>query len=158
MKFTKREVPKGEGNGTSNYLKIADGQSATGVFRGEVHEFYQSWPKGGDKQIFAKPTPGASARFKLNFVTHEGDKVVAKVWEFGLTVYNMLAEISEAYPLENTKVKISRRGVDKNTQWMIIPLGPLDKKGLATIEACPLEVLNGSQTAQTTESEPEVPF
>lgn len=161
MKFTKREAPKNEGIGASNFLKVADGQSVQGVFRGEVHEFYQSWPRGGEKQIFDKPTPGASSRFRLNFVTQEDGKFVAKVWEFGLTVYNQLAEISEAYPLEVTKVKISRRGVDKNTQWMIIPLGPVDKKALPTIEAVNLNILNGQATTQESAPEKEddeIPF
>lgn len=159
MKFTKREMPNREGNGISNYLKMDDGQNVTGVFRGEVHEFYQTWPPGGQKQIFDVPTTGASPRFKANFVMHEDGKFVAKVWEFGLTVYNQLAEISENYNIEETKVKITRRGVSKSTQWMIIPLGPVDKKALAPIKAVELNILNGqaSQPAQETTGD-EAPF
>jgi hypothetical protein len=155
MKFTKREVPKGEGNGTSNYLKVGDGKSVTGVFRGEVHEFWQSWPRGGTKQVFGEPTPGASSRFKINFVTSEDKRLVAKVWEFGLTVYNQMAELSENFDLETTSVKISRRGMDKNTQWIIIPLGPIDKKALKGIEAVGLNVLDGGYASA---HEPPIPW
>lgn len=157
MKLVKREVPKSEGNGTSNYLKISDGQNATGVFRGEVYEFWQNWPKGGEKQVFNEPTPGASSRFKVNFVTNEDGKAVAKVWEFGLTVYNMLAEIGENFELDQTKVKISRRGSGKETQWIIIPLGPLDAKGLKSVSAVPLNLLEVGASAKQ-EEEKDVPF
>lgn len=160
-KLTKREVPKSEGNGASNFLKIADGKSAMGVFRGEIFEYWQKWPKGGQKQIFNEPTMGAASRFRFNFVTKEDGKVVAKVWEFGLTVYNMLAEISENFDLEKTNIKISRRGVDKNTQWIIIPLGAVDEKNIKAIEAVPLNILEVSdQPKDTTPSadSSEVPF
>lgn len=160
MKFTKRELPKHEGNGSSNYLKVEDGKSIQGVFRGEVHEFYQSWPQGGQKMIFDVPTAGASARFKINFVCQDDGKLQAKVWEFGVSVYNQLAELSENFDLEKTKVKITRRGTGKNTQWMIIPLGPAEAKGLKLIEAVPLNVLNGQQSApsQENKADEEPPF
>jgi hypothetical protein len=53
VKFTKREMPRGDGNGGS-YLKVTEGSPVKGVFRGEVHEFYQAWPQGGQKQIFRR--------------------------------------------------------------------------------------------------------
>lgn len=149
MRLTKREGPKSEGNGPSNYLKVGDGQKVSGVFRGECHEFWQVWPQGGQKQVFADPTPGASNRFKANFVVHEDGKFVAKVFEFGLTFYNQLAEIGENYDLETTKIQISRRGLGKATQWMVLPLGPVDKKALPLIEATPLNILNGGQLSES---------
>lgn len=158
-KLIKRDVPKHEGNGTSNYLKISDGKSATGVFRGEIFEFWQSWPKGGTKQIFDEPTAGASSRFRFNFVTREDGKAIAKVWEFGLTVYNMLAEISENFDLETTQIKITRRGTDKNTQWMIIPLGAIPAAGLKEVSAVPLNILNGRDNTPPLPDESErIPF
>jgi hypothetical protein len=153
MKLTKRDVPTSEGNGISNFLKISDGQSATGVFRGECHEFWQSWPKGGQKQVFSEPMPGSQTRFRANFIVHEEGKFVARVWEFGLKVYNMLAEIGENYDLDNTKIKISRRGNDKSTQWIILPLGPVDAKSMPSIKSVELNVLDGSQEGPKTTDE-----
>lgn len=141
MQFKKRAAPKKSDGHSSDYLKVDDGKSVTGVFRGEIFEFYQSWPQGGDKQVFDKPTAGASLRFKANFVVNEGGKYVAKVWEFGLVVYNTLAEIADNFPIETTKIKISRRGLQKDTQWTIIPLGAVDAKALKAIEAVPLNIL-----------------
>lgn len=158
MKFTKRELPKHEGNGSSNYLKLSDGQSSVGTPRGDVYEYWQKWPKGGQKEIFNEPVPGSQSRFKLNFVTKdESGKVVAKVWEFGLTVYNQLAEISENFDMEKTVLKITRRGSGTDTQWIIIPLGPV--ANLKAIESVPLQILNGAQaSAAPSSDEPEIPF
>ena len=144
-KLVKRGAPKTEGNVASNFLKVDDGQSATGIFRGEIFEFWQKWPKGGKKEVFTEPTAGAASRFKVNFVTMEGGKPVAKVWEFGVSVYNMLAELQKDFDLEKTNMKISRRGVDKNTQWMIIPLGAASEDGLKTISQVSLNILDGVQ-------------
>ncbi len=143
MIFTKREV-SARGEGGDLFLKVADGESVIGVFRGEIFEFYQSWPQGGKKTVYSEPTAGASARFKANFVTKdESGKFVAKVWEFGLTVYNQLAEIADEYDITTTKIKLSRRGAGKETVWMILPLlkEPLGPVTLTELAAVPLNLL-----------------
>lgn len=155
MKFTKRAAPTSEGIGAANYLKIGDGQSATGVPRGEVHEFYQRWPQGGTKEIFDVPTAGASARFRINVVVNEDGKPAAKVFEFGMSVYNQLAEISENFEITKTKLKISRKGSGKNTEWFILPLGPVEAKALKAIEAVELNAL-APQSAGAASGELEV--
>jgi hypothetical protein len=136
-------MPKNDGNGGA-YLKLEDGTAVTGVFRGEVFEFFQIWPYGGDKQVFATRVPGSSSRFKINFVTQEGGKFVAKVWEIGLSVYNQLADIAEEYDLEVTKVKITRRGEGKATNYMVLPLikEKIPKAAMAEIEAVKLNALD----------------
>lgn len=145
MKFTKREVSGGVGGGA--FLKIAPGTSVSGVFRGEPFEFWQKWPKGGDKQVFydreEAMAANAKSRFKLNFITKDDEgKLVAKVWEFGLGAYNELAEINAEYPLEETVIKITRKGEGKNTEYTLLPLvrQPLTKKQLAEIDA--VELIN----------------
>jgi hypothetical protein len=149
VKFTKRNIQKSDGNGGS-YLSLKDGESVTVVFRGEIHEFWQSWPYGGEKLVFDKPTAGASSRFKANVVIRENNKFIAKVWEFGLAIYVQLGEINEVYPLERTKLKITRRGADKKTSYMLLPIvaEPLSGQLMAEVEAVPLNILDGK-------SEPE---
>jgi hypothetical protein len=142
MKFTKRETLNRESGGISNYLKLGDGQSVEGVFRGEVFEFYQDWPKGGMKKIYSEPTEGASLRFRANFVVYEDGKYIARVFDFGVTVYNVLADIAENYDIEKTKIKITRRGIEKQTQWMILPLGAIEAKILKSVALVELNVLN----------------
>jgi hypothetical protein len=166
MRLQRREVQSGGGVGTENYLKLADGQSVTGVFRGEAYEFWQKWPKGGEKEIFTEPAPGAKSRFKLNFVIKaENGVLIAKVWEFGLGTYNELAEIHAEYPLPETTIKITRSGTGTNTKYSILPLlkTPLTKAQLAKINEVPLHVLDIQQKPEAIEDAEsvdadEVPF
>lgn len=145
MIFTKREVPKGDGKA---YIKVEAGKNVTGVLRGKVFEFYQIWPYGGEKQVFSEPVPGSSSRFKVNIVVHEGGQFVAKVWEFGLSIYNQLAEYADSVEIETTKIKISRIGEGKKTNWIVVPVikEPLNKKQLAEIDAVELnDLVSGAE-------------
>lgn len=118
MKFTKREIISGEASG--RFIRLKDGESKVGVFRGEVFEFFQKW-ENGRSQVVDAGTPEAKSRFRLNFVTKEDGELKAKVFEFGLTIYNQLADLAEDYDLEQTAVKISRRGTGTDTVYTIFP-------------------------------------
>lgn len=142
MKFPKRATPQSDGISAANYLKIADGQSVTGVLRGNLFEFWQKWPQGGVKEKFAHATPGAIQRFKVNIVIPENGKLAAKVFEFGPRVYDQFSDASAEFDLAKTKIKISRRGSEKNTVWTVMPLGPVDAKALKAIEAINLNILD----------------
>ena len=119
MKFRKREIATGDGKGGA-FLKFKDGESKVGVFRGEVFEFYNVW-EGGKSHVVDADHPQAKSRFRLNFITKEDGELKAKTFEFGLMIYNMLADLSEEYDLEQTAVKITRRGTGTDTVYMIIP-------------------------------------
>lgn len=141
MRFPKRAAPTGEGIGAANYLKVEENTSITCVPRGEVFEFYQKWPKGGVKEVFAEPVPGSGRRYKINVVLQEEGKFVAKVFEFGPRVYDQFADIAEDLKITETKIKISKRGSGKNTQWSVIPLGAADPKALKAIAEVALHEL-----------------
>ncbi len=139
MKFEHVQMKQSDGGGNGGtFLKIDEGKSVNVVFRGDVYKFYQVWPQGGVKQVYSEPTAGASMRFKANVIVQEEGKFIAKVWEFPATVNNMLFEISNEVDITKTKCKISRMGSGKKTQWMIIPLGPLDAKALKLVDAVEL--------------------
>ena len=146
MKFHKFEnKPRGEGN--SNYLKIADGGSVTAVLRGEIHTFYTRWTEGKSETV-SEGTPGAKPRFSVNAIVWDAEakKFVAKTWDFGMIVYEQLADIHAEYPLPTIKVRISRRGTKLDTTYIIMPLlkdeDRLTGKVLADIEAIPLNILD----------------
>lgn len=141
MKFTKREISSSE-NGNGVFLKLKDGESVTGVFRGEVYEFRSKWENGKSKLVDEKD-PEGKTRFRLNFVMREGDKFVPKIWEFGVSVYNQLADINEEYDLTQTKVKLTRRGTGTDTTYSILPLlkEPIPPKVMKEIEDVILNVL-----------------
>jgi len=166
MKFNKREIPSSGTGGGNLFLKIADGQSVTGVLRGENYEFYNKWV-GGKSQLTTADDPEGKSRFRANFVTLEDGKFVPKIWEFGLTVYNQLADMSEEYDLEKTKIKITRRGSGTDTVYMILPIvkEPIPAKVMKEIEA--VELLHLQHKPQTKAEPPsfnpnddddEIPF
>jgi hypothetical protein len=147
MQFTKRELVQGEGGNL--FLKLKDGESVTGVFRGEIYEFYSRWD-GNRSKVTSVDDPEGKSRFRLNFVTKEENKLVAKIWEFGVGIYNQLADLNEDYSLEETKVKITRRGTGTDTTYNILPTkDKLDEKALNAIAEVGLQVLEHKQ---------EVPF
>ncbi len=143
MKFQKKE--KSEAGG--NYLKIKDGESVKGVFRGEIHEFRIKWENNKSIEI-PETDPTRMNRFRLNFIVYEGSKFIAKTWEFGITVYDQLASIHSEYDLQKTKVKITRQGTGTDTAYHVLPLlkEPIAGPVLAAIEAVPLNILNAKKS------------
>ena len=140
MKFEKRDMPAGDGKG-GTFLKFKDGESKVGVLRGEIYEFYQVW-EGNKSHVVDSDHPQAKSRFRLNFVTKEDGELKVKIFEFGLTIYNQLAELSEEYDLEQTAVKITRRGTGTDTVYMIIPAKDQPNASqLKAIQALPLNIL-----------------
>lgn len=121
MKF--KEHASESSTGAGSFLKISDGESISGVFVGEVYEFYTKWV-GGKSLVTASDDADAKLRFRCNFITTEknSEELAVKIWEFPLMIYNQLKEINEEYPLEETKVKITRKGTGTNTEYTIMPL------------------------------------
>ncbi len=106
------------GGGATNFLKLEDKQSVTGVFRGAVHEFNGKW----ENKKFILDPHGISFRFQINFVLRENDIMVAKIFEQGPTVYNQLKELHAEYDLRQTVVKITRIGTGMDTTYSIMPV------------------------------------
>jgi len=143
MKFSKRNL---DDSGPSNYLKLKSGDSVIGVFRGEAYSFWTRWESGKSYASTAGDA-GAKERFKMNIVVKEGEAMVAKTWEFSPTVYNQLALVNEEYPLETTKVKITRHGEKLDTTYSIMPTkDQLSPGQLKSVEAVPLNLLQGKIT------------
>lgn len=119
MKF-REDLP--DGGGASDYLKLKDKESITGVFVGEMYEFFALW-KDKKPLIVPEGTDGAKFRFKVNFVTKEDDNYVAKIFEQGKIVYKQLLEINKEYPLETIAVKITRQGSGQmDTEYLFMPM------------------------------------
>lgn len=152
MKF--KEFPS-----TQNYLKLSAGQSAKGVFRGEPHEFRQHWRNKqsfvctGSDCALCKEGEKSSFRFRLNFIIQENGAYVAKVFEQGKTVYEVLKALHESdYDLEKHAVKITRHGSGTDTTYSIVPLpnGGVTKEFEKELSKVELNNLSG-QTSQPDE-------
>ncbi len=157
MQLKRIEVNRKTDSGS--YLKLSDGESAIGTFRGEVYEKFVVWENGRSKQVSGS-TSGAKSRYTANFICKDGDKYVAKIFEFSPSVYMQLHEINSEYPLETAKVKITRRGMNKETSYVIMPSPKgLSAQELAAIEAVPLQILNSkAETKAKPESASADPF
>lgn len=150
MKFTKRETGDGK---SGKFLKVLDGESVIGVFRGEVYEYYQRWD-GSKYHVCEAGHPDAKPRFRLNFITgRQGEEPVAKIFEFGVTIYNQLAQINEELPIETTKIKISRKGTKQDTEWFLMPLGPANVHAIESIKLLDLEHPSGISKAAPAHAE-----
>lgn len=150
MKLNKRELSAG--GGSDKFLKFKDRESKSVVLRGEIHEFHIKWVNGRSVDALANE-PGAMSRFKVNAVAYEEGKFVARIWEISLTVYNKLCDVNDEYPLEKTKIKITRQGTGTDTEYHVLPLVSqkdiLSPAILAQIEAVPLNILDAKPKTQT---------
>lgn len=117
MQFRK-DLPE---SGSKNYLKLKDKESISGIFMGELHEFFILWENKKSREV-TEGTPDAKFRFRVNFVTKEGAVYVPKIFEQGSIVYRQLAELHEEYDLEKTVVKITRNGTGTDTTYSLLPL------------------------------------
>jgi len=107
---------KAKSKADPNVIRLKDGESVTGVFRGEPVEYYQHrTPDGqyvqavqGEMMNGKKP----QFRFRLNLcVRGENGGFEAKVFENGWKVYEQLAALQESgYDLETTVIRLSRKG------------------------------------------------
>lgn len=148
--------PRQKGGG-KNILKLQDGEKVTGVFSGKAHKYYQHWVGNrGVKCTRAQGTCGPCAnndkgsfRFRVNFLMIEEGKWVAKVFEQGATVYDMLSDLAQEVSLETHKVTITRKGSGKNdTTYSILPVmkgGELTKEELVAAAAVDLNNLSDAQ-------------
>lgn len=129
---------------SGDFLKLKDGESAIGVFRGDLFEYHCKW--NGSKSVKCDESEkGAKFRFRVNFVTKQGDSLKSVIWEQGPNVYNALKALNADYQLEKFFMKITRKGSTMNdTEYMILPVpnGALDEAKEATVAAVPLQDLN----------------
>jgi hypothetical protein len=149
--------PRPKGMGKDNFLKLANGEEVSGVFRGEIYTFRNHWRgkgtpslecSGADCAVCAtKPEKGPSFRFRINFITSKDGKWIAKIFESGGDVYDDLARLDKKFDLSTTVVDLSRTGVDKETRYNVLPRKdiPLTKEMEAQINAVPLLALSAAE-------------
>jgi hypothetical protein len=159
MKFRK-DLPDA-GSGSKNFLKLKDKESVTGIFRGELYEFFTVWEGGKSRQV-PEGTPKAGFRFRINFVLKDGANFVPKIFENGATVYKQLEELHAEYGLDSIVVKLTRNGDGMDTTYSIMPMikQTITKETaeyLSKLELLPLESKDQNGPA-TNVSGDEIPF
>lgn len=146
MRFTRREVSNGDGGGNI-FLKLKDGESVNGVLRGEIYEFYAKWVQGRGYVLVDESDPEGKSRYRINIIVREENRFVAKIWEFGITVNNQVADIqadleAAKEKLDETKLKITRHGGGTSTEYNVLASREkMTPKMLKEIAAVPLNIL-----------------
>lgn len=159
MKFKKFD---NQGGGPSLYLKIGEDKPVVVIVRGEFYEFYALWTEG-KSSIVAAGTPGAKIRFKVNALVHENGRFVAKIWEFGMSIYEQLDQANQiisdlGMKITETRLHVTRRGQKLDTEYTVRPLLKADQrinpKELTEIESIDLNVLDKGSVPQFEEPMP----
>ena len=114
----------GSGGIGQHLIRLKDGDTVPGVFRGEIVRFYQHWSANGqpsvcagrDKCQLCGQGEKGIGRFRINFLIQENGAWVAKIFEAGRKVFDQLTALNKDMPLEKLKVRVSRSGSGKQTQ------------------------------------------
>lgn len=116
------------GNIDKTFLKLDNGQSVVGCFRGELMHFHSRW-EDGRSQTCDKDAENAQFRFRVNFVFKERGFIhdnqgffASRIFENGIVAYEQICELVDEFDLENTWVRIKRVGNDKFTRYEIEPI------------------------------------
>lgn len=165
MKFN---AIRGESDEGGDFIRLKDGDSVRGVFRGDPFVFRQHWVgqstircpdndtcercKAGEKPAF---------RFKLNFIVKENDQLAVKVLEQGWKLYQALNDLQAGgWDLEKNFVVIKRTGKGKNdTVYSAnpVPNGTLGPEGLKSVEALTLTNFSEQPQREPGEDSDDIP-
>lgn len=144
------------------FVKLSDGKSVVGVFRGDPEIFYQVYEEGKYK-VVSQAHPQAQFRFSINFITKENGALVAKVFQGNWHDHESLRALHEEFDLENTFVKVTQSGErqTKRLNFMPMPKHKPDAKQLDEVQLQDLKPRKPSNMAyqgpivDQTESPPE---
>jgi hypothetical protein len=149
MKFKAPAPKSGSSEGGSLYVRLKDGESIKFTPRGEIYEFYSVFGTRGE---VSPDTPGAKLKYKVNVIINDNGTLVAKIYEFGMTVYEQLYHMSMVCDVTKTKFQLSRRGSTKeNTQYTLIPVinEPLGPQVLAAFDKITLNILDRNKPTES---------
>lgn len=133
--------------GGSTFLKLESGSSVQGVLRGDATKFGIHWVgnrsvscPGADDCEHCQNGERPKVRYLQNFVIYENGAYVAKLFEFGWTVLEQMANLAEDYDLSKWIIKISKTGQKLDTTYKVVPKpnGALTKDQEAAISAVQL--------------------
>lgn len=155
---------------SNKFVRLQDGESIQGVFRGDPFDFMQHWVKGDGSAPHSFMCPGEGCeecqkgnkpgfRFRLNFIVKEGSDYVAKIFEQSKTVYGILRTLNKACDVEKKVMKVTRTGSGKQTKYDIEPAGDLSEateKSLAQVKLNDLQNLESK--VEESYSTDDIPF
>jgi hypothetical protein len=129
-------------SGGAEFIKLKDGETVRGVFRGEPYIFYQEF---GDKSEYDDYAEGRSTRFKINFVVKEGERYVAKIFGGGYYVLTALVDYKDKHGLD-VVYEVKRNGTGTDTRYTIMYDNKLTDSQLDKVKEVKLKELRRGRT------------
>jgi hypothetical protein len=159
-------APRPKGLGKDNFLKLADKEEVTGMFRGEPYTYRRHWVQGRGAECSGEGCQYCAAppdldekgrnknaptfRFRINFVTSKDGQFVAKIFEGGGELYDDLVNLDKKFDLSKVVVDLSRSGMKQNTKYRVLPRAdmPVTKEILDKINAVQLLPLSAAEASE----------
>lgn len=127
-----------EESGSNKFIKLKDGDSIEGVFRGDPYTFYQKFK---DPNEYLQYAEGRSFKFKVNFIVKENDTLVSKILQQGATVFDLIVDAIDEYGADCV-FKIKRVGSGKeDTRYSVLFKGNLTSEQISQYNAVKLNSL-----------------
>lgn len=142
------------------FVKLGDGQTVTGVFRGEIKTFYQAYIDGKYK-IVPKDDPNGFFRFNVNLIVKEGGNLLAKVFQGNWHDYKALKALNEEFTLEHIFVKITQTGERQTKRLAFMPISKQkpDQAQLSEVVLAPLQgEVKRDEEFESISADDEIPF
>lgn len=152
-------TPEKEPSAGKNFLKIGDGKSVVGIFRGDIHTYYQVFENGRYRVVPSTDANGKFA-FKVNFIVNENGSYVSKIFQGNYYDYQALRELNEEHDgLEKICVQVSQTGErqTKRLSFLVKTKQKPDEKKLATVEMYDLGEKSGNESSSSFDDD-EIPF
>ena len=119
------------------FVRLKDGESIVGVFRGTPYTFYKKW---GEEEEYSEWQKGRAFRFRINFITKENSQYVARIFEGNSYTGDQLWACYEEYGLDAV-YKVVRKGSGTDTRYTLLFQSKLNEVSLDVIKKVPLEVI-----------------
>lgn len=135
MKFNEEAPP----SGSKSFLKLSNGDSTIGVFKGNLEVFYQVFENGKYRTV-PKDDANGQFKFRVNFITKENGVLVAKIFSGNWHDYKALKDYHEEYNLETIFMKVTQTGERQTKRISFMPMTKT-KPDAATINGVALQEL-----------------
>lgn len=129
---------KGDGG---NFIKLKDGNSIEGIFRGEPHVFYQKFGDRTEHKERGTKEEGRSFRFKMSMIVKEDDQYVSKIMAGGFYLATSIDDQITENGIDSI-YKVKRMGSGpQDTRYAVVFKKALTEDQVKTISEIPVKEL-----------------
>jgi len=126
------DVPVKKSGGS--YLKLNDGESASGVILGEPYTYYVLWDAGNKRtwRLSERPDSEARQRFTANFLCLLSGQVL--IWDMSGTTFSHLVKTFQQTGTNELRITVERFGEGFQTRYIVTGKHQLSPEDQAKVE------------------------